>query len=98
MGNLCMMLLIGSERFVSTIFLFFIKFVILMVGLSSLHYVNRPLLFISIFHFWQQLRLRYLSRSMCSIKDLNISSFLEKCKVDLLNKLMVQLTFDFVGN
>jgi len=98
MGNLCMTLLIGSERFVSTIFLFFIKFVILMVGLSSLHYVNRPLLFISIFHFWQQLRLRYLSRSMCSIKDLNISAFLEKCKVDLLNILMVQLTFDFVGN
>ena len=84
MGNLCMTLLIGSERFVSTIFLFFIKFVILMVGLSSLHYVNRPLLFISISHFWQQLRLRYLSRSMCSIKDLNISAFLEKCKVDLL--------------
>ena len=89
MGNLCMTLLIGSERFVSTIFLFFIKFVILMVGLSSLHYVNRPLLFISIFHFWQQLRLRYLSRSMCSIKDLNISAFLEKCKVDPLNILMV---------
>ena len=89
MGNLCMTLLIGSERFVSTIFLFFIKFVILMVGLSSLHYVNRPLLFISIFHFWQQLRLRYLSRSMCSIKDLDISAFLEKCKVDPLNILMV---------
>ena len=89
MGNLCMTLLIGSERFVSTIFLFFINFVILMVGLSSLHYVNRPLLFISIFHFWQQLRLRYLSRSMCSIKDLDISAFLEKCKVDPLNILMV---------
>ena len=89
MGNVCMTLLIGSERFVSTIFLFFINFVILMVGLSSLHYVNRPLLFISIFHFWQQLRLRYLSRSMCSIKDLDISAFLEKCKVDPLNILMV---------
>ena len=89
MGNLCMTLLIGSERFVSTIFLFFINFVILMVGLSSLHYVNRSLLFISIFHFWQQLRLRYLSRSMCSIKDLDISAFLEKCKVDPLNILMV---------
>ena len=87
MGNLCMTLLIGSERFVSTIFLFFIKFVILMVGLSSLHYVNRPLLFISIFHFWQQLRLRYLSRSMCSIKDLNIVAFLKKCKVGLFNIL-----------
>ena len=67
----------------------FINFIVLMVGLSF-YTVAKLFLFISfLFYKWQQSPHRYLSRNMCSIKDLNIVAFLKKCKVGRFNILIL---------